>query len=127
MKWQTDGTTSEIDGQNSPTDNLTKTKETTENATVNESTSQSFLLPVTSNMNESNSTEDSNSNNSNTKQSVNNNNGSSSTQKSTEVTNTSKDNEFKSTSEALIRKLLQIASPRLDAKIVSVLLLDGKY
>ncbi|CAO3612715.1 unnamed protein product [Cunninghamella echinulata] len=78
---------------NPPNDNLTITKETTENTAINESTSQLSLLPITSNMNESNST--------------------------------GANNEFKTTSEALIRKLLQIASPHLNAKIVSVLLLDG--
>ncbi|KAI8370405.1 uncharacterized protein BYT42DRAFT_582274 [Radiomyces spectabilis] len=38
---------------------------------------------------------------------------------------TSTDAELKSTSETLIRKLLQFSSPRLDIKIVGVLLLEG--
>lgn len=37
-----------------------------------------------------------------------------------------KNKEFKSTSEALIRKLLERSTPRLDAKLVGVLLLEGK-
>lgn len=35
------------------------------------------------------------------------------------------DPDFKATSASLIQKLLQLSSPRMDAKIVSVLLLDG--
>ncbi|KAF7731658.1 hypothetical protein EC973_008828 [Apophysomyces ossiformis] len=37
----------------------------------------------------------------------------------------SADADFKSTSEALIKKLLQLSAPRLDVKIVGVLLLEG--
>lgn len=34
---------------------------------------------------------------------------------------------FKSTSVALIEKLLQFSTPRLDSKIVNVLFLEGEY
>lgn len=34
---------------------------------------------------------------------------------------------YKATSEALVRKLLQLSSPRMDIKIVSVLLHEGNY
>ncbi|KAG0177436.1 hypothetical protein DFQ28_005927 [Apophysomyces sp. BC1034] len=41
------------------------------------------------------------------------------------TSSSSTDADFKSTSEALIKKLLQLSAPRLDVKIVGVLLLEG--
>ncbi|KAI9022753.1 hypothetical protein CLU79DRAFT_835119 [Phycomyces nitens] len=45
--------------------------------------------------------------------------------KEPETASVPSDTDFKSTSEALIKKLLQLSSPRLDIKIVSVLQLEG--
>ncbi|CAO3623123.1 unnamed protein product [Cunninghamella blakesleeana] len=116
MRLQTDSTTSKINGQKPITNNSSTTEAatTTESATIKKTTSKlSFLSSIAN----------SKSNSTNANQPASDNESSSPSAPVTKAPLS--DNEFKSTSEALIRKLLQLSSPRLDAKIVSVLLLDG--